>query len=175
MKTASQTSTLQKSATEFGYQSEMEWNFGFMDVDWLRRYCKTQVDSRHVITFRSSYLHNNPTALTIIISLRFEVDGLFSMARARNAAPVAVSSAIAASIPSLVVSHLGLNIPVVQRAHWARSIVSAAVANIVDETVVQMPQVWSVLASDIHIIHSRFAYFTLFCRYRKCLLAGNSR
>jgi hypothetical protein len=146
-----------------------------MDFDWLRRYCKTQVNSRYILTFRTTYLHNNPTALTIVISLRFEVDGMFSMARARNAAPVAVSSAIAASIPSLVVSHLGLNIPVVQRAHWARSIVSAAVAHIVDEAVVQMPQVCSVLASDIHIIHSRFVFFTLFYRYRKYMLAGNSR
>ena len=100
---------------------------------------------------------------------------MFSIAKARNAAPVAVSSAIAASIPSLVVSHLGLNIPVVQRAHWARSIVSAAVVHIVDEAVVQMPQVCSVLASDIHIIHLRFVFFTLFYRYRKYMLAGNSR
>jgi hypothetical protein len=24
---------------------ELEWNFGCMDFDWLRRYCKTQVAS----------------------------------------------------------------------------------------------------------------------------------
>jgi hypothetical protein len=74
-------------------------------------------------------------------SLCFKVEGMLSMARARNAAPVAVSSAIAASFPSLVASHLGLDIPVVQRAHWARSIVAGAVARIVDDAVARSPEV----------------------------------
>jgi hypothetical protein len=100
---------------------------------------------------------------------------MFSIAKARNAAPVAVSSAIAASFPSLVISHLGLDIPVVQRAYWARTILSAVVAHIVDEAIVQMPQVCGVLACDIHILHPHSIYFTLFGRYRKCMLAGNSR
>jgi hypothetical protein len=26
---------------------ELEWNFGCMDFDWLRRYCKTQVPDCH--------------------------------------------------------------------------------------------------------------------------------
>lgn len=29
--------------------TELEWNFGCMDFDWLRRYCKTQVpDSQYL-------------------------------------------------------------------------------------------------------------------------------
>ena len=29
--------------------TELEWNFGCMDFDWLRRYCKTQVrDCQHL-------------------------------------------------------------------------------------------------------------------------------
>ena len=100
---------------------------------------------------------------------------MFSIAKARNAAPVAVSSAIAASFPSLVISHLGLDIPVVQRAYWARTIISAVVARNVDEAVVRMPQVCSVLACDIHILHPHSVYFSHFYRYRKCMLAGNSR
>ncbi len=43
---------LRDSETLFGDHLELEdvplpleWNFGFMDVDWLRGYCKTQVNA----------------------------------------------------------------------------------------------------------------------------------
>ena len=71
------------------------------------------------------------------------------MARARNAAPIQGSSAIAALLPSRVISHLGLDIPVVQRAHWARCVTSTAVMRAVEVTAAQMPQV-----RITHRIHS---------------------
>ena len=30
---------------ELGAPLPLEWNFGFMDIDWLRGYCKTQVNA----------------------------------------------------------------------------------------------------------------------------------
>jgi len=66
---------------------------------------------------------------------------MFLLASARNAAPISVSTAIAASLPERVAQHLGLHIPVVQRAHWARGIVTAAAAYAYDAAVARMPQV----------------------------------
>ncbi len=60
-KMASTISPLQNSAKEFGFQSELEWNFGCMDFDWLRRYCKTQV-FQNIITSHTTYLHSKPSA-----------------------------------------------------------------------------------------------------------------
>ncbi len=115
---------------------ELEWNFGFMDLDWLHQYCKTQVDtiSQHPKHFIYQY---HRTDVTIFL----KIEGMFLLARDRNAAPIAVSSAIAASFPSLVISHLGLDIPVVMCAQWARSIMATAVAHAVDVTAASMPQV----------------------------------
>jgi hypothetical protein len=66
---------------------------------------------------------------------------MFALARDRNAAPTSVSAAIAASFPALVISRLGLDIPVVQRASWARSITAAAVMHAVHVSAARMPQV----------------------------------
>jgi hypothetical protein len=66
---------------------------------------------------------------------------MFLLASARNAAPISVSAAVAASLPERVAQHLGLHIPVVQRAHWARGIVTAAAAYAYDAAVARMPQV----------------------------------
>ena len=77
----------------------------------------------------------------LALTLSLQIEGMFALARDRNAAPISVSSAIAASFPSLVISHLGLNIPVVQRASWARSITTAAVAHAVHVSAARMPQV----------------------------------
>jgi hypothetical protein len=103
---------------------------------------------------------------------------MFSLASARNAAPIQVSSDIAASLPSRVISHLGLDIPIVQRATWARQVVSAAVTLVVEVTAAQMPQV--IIARRIRCCHAmsfvslQFASLNI-CRCRKCSLVGNSK
>ena len=77
----------------------------------------------------------------IAFTFSFKVEGMFSLARARNAAPIGVSTAIVASLASRVISHLGLDIPVVKRAHWARSIMTAAVVHAMDVAAARTPQV----------------------------------
>jgi len=69
-KTASTISPLQNSAKEFGFQSELEWNFGCMDFDWLRRYCKTQVNSITLSRIPHICIANQVHELSVI-SLRF--------------------------------------------------------------------------------------------------------
>jgi len=88
-----------------------------------------------------------------------QVEGLFLLASARNAAPISESSAIAASLPSRVISHLGLDIPVVQRAHWARGIISAAVTHAYDVAAARMPQVRGGLSSSVHVLGCILSYF----------------
>jgi hypothetical protein len=66
---------------------------------------------------------------------------MFVIASARNEAPLQVSSTIAVSLPSRVLSHLGLDIPIVQHALWARSVTSAAVTLAVEVAATQMPHV----------------------------------
>jgi hypothetical protein len=142
------------------------WSESGTSVAWTSTGCVATAKFR----FRLSASENLPAATTTLFCIAshshrthpsLQVEGLFLLASARNAAPISESSAIAASLPSRVISHLGLDIPVVQRAHWARGIISAAVTHAYDAAAARMPQVRSGLSSSVHVLGCIRSYFRL--------------
>jgi hypothetical protein len=114
---------------------EVSWSLNGILVSWI------WIGYTGTAKLRLIYSHNTLKYHFTVVTIFFKIEGMFILARDRNAAPIEVASAIAASFPSLVASHLGLDIPVVQFAQWARSITAAAVAHAVDVTAASMPQV----------------------------------